>query len=249
MSTPTRRAGRAGLLVPVLLLAAGLTGCGVADEQVRPGVAARVDGSNIDAEEIDPTVTQTCAYLDQYGDTRFPRVTVRRLLIETLIRREASEKLLAELDTELPPTYPAALAEIQTRYADASVAQSDAMRAGDTASTYVSAAGQAIGSALLRKETGQEPGDANAVAVRGAQAVDEWLASHEVELNPTYGLRVEDGTFVDDDGLSVAASTRAAFAQGVAAIDLTGDQETLGDSLVQATDALPEDQVCGPAAG
>lgn len=248
MST-TRRARLAGMAVPLLLLGLALSGCGVADQQIRPGIAASVDGTDIASRDVDPTVDDTCAYLDAHGTNRFPRVTVRRLLVETLIRKQAAQKLLDELGASLPDTYAPALTEIKGRYTDASSTQAVAMRAGDTASTFVSAAGQAIGAALLRKETGAEPTDAQAVTDRGTKAIDDWLASHEVDLNPTYGLSLDHGTFVDDDGLSVPASTQAVLEQGAAAIDLTStDQQALGEAITKATDSLPEDQVCGPAA-
>ncbi|MDO9454707.1 hypothetical protein [Nocardioides sp.] len=237
----------AALAVPLLLVGGALTGCGVSDgPQVRPGVAAEVDGTTIELSDVDDTVAGTCAYLDDAdGALPFPRVTVRRLLVETLVRETAAERLLDELDAELPDTYAPAVASIDQNYADAPDDQAAAMRAGDTSSTYVALASDAIGNTLLREETGAEPGNPEEIRARGTQAIADWLADHDVDLNPTYGLRIDDGSFVADDGLSVPVSDGAVFNQGVAGFDISGQDEELQTKIQQASAQLSDDQVCG----
>jgi hypothetical protein len=240
---------RAALVTPLLLLGLALNGCGIADNDVRPGVAARVDGTTVSLDDVDDTVANTCAYLDDKGQARLPLITVRRLLLETMVRRVAAERLLDDYDTELPDTYTDSVGAIDAEYADLPAGQARAMREGSKAAEYVSQAGDAIGSVLLRKESGAEAGNSDEISARGVKAIDDWLADHDVSLNPTFGLRVDKGTFVADDGLSVPVSTEAALAQDVSAIDLrSADQAALGASIEKATKNLPEDEVCGPAA-
>jgi hypothetical protein len=240
---------RVALAVPLLLVGAALNGCGVTDEEIRPGIAADVDGTVIRQSDLDDTVSGTCDYLDQAeGVSRFPRATVRRQLLQTLVRQVAAEHLVDELDVDLPDEYAPAIASIDKTYADAPGDQATAMREGDKASTYVAVASDAVGAALLRKETGTEPQDANQIRARGTQEVAAWLGDHDVELNPTYGLRLDDGSFVADDGLSVPESSEAVFARGVSDIDLGDADQDVATLIADATAKLPEDQVCGPAA-
>jgi hypothetical protein len=242
---------RAALVVPLLLAGLGLNACGVAEQQIRPGVAAEVDGTEISTDDLDRNVDGTCDFLDAQPDaSAFPRVTVRRLLVETLVREEAARRLVEDLDVELPDEYDDAVAGIDQTYTEAPDDQAEAMRTGDKASTYVALAGRAIGDALLREETGTEPGNPELIAARGAEAIDDWIADNDVELNPTYGLGLDGGTFVADDGLSVPASSGAVFAQGVAGININDpDSAALGTALTDAVAELPATQVCGPSAG
>lgn len=240
---------RAALVAPLLLLGLGLNGCGISDNEVRPGVAAQVDGTDVTSTEVDDLVSGTCDYLDDTeGAAAYPRVTVRRLFLETLIRREAAEQLVDDLDAELPGEYDTAIAGLAQDYADVPDDVAATMREGDRARYYVAYATAAIGDALLREETGAEPADADAIGQRGNKAIADWIADHDVALNPTYGLRLQDGAFVADDGLSVAVSTQAQDARAIADIDLSGasgDQATLQASLDQANASLSDEQVCG----
>ena len=247
MSTTARRAA---IVVPLLLAGLGLSACGVAEQQIRPGVAAVVDGTDISADDVDRNVDGTCDFLDSQPDAlSFPRVTVRRLLVETLVREEAARRLVDDLDVELPEEYDDQIAGIDLAYAEAPDDQAEAMRTGDKASTYVALAGRAIGDALLREESGSEPGNPELIAARGAEAIEEWIADNDVELNPTYGLGLDGGTFVAVDGLSVPASSGAVFAQGVADIDINAQDAALGEAINDAAAELPATQVCGPTAG
>ena len=249
MSITPRRATVSTLLLAVGL-GVGLSGCGVADDQIRPGVAVRVAGEDIGVSEVDETVDGFCAfYDDSESATPVPRVLVRRLVIETFTRREAAERLVDELGVELSSDYGTALSQIEQSYAEVPADQAAAMSSGDTAAVYTALAGEAIGAELLTDETGAEPTDPEESRARGAQAITDWLADHQVEVNPTYGLQIEDGTFSAGDGLSVPASTEAVAAQDIAGIDIESvDQAALGEAIVAATSSLPDDEVCGPRA-
>ncbi|MFB9313570.1 hypothetical protein [Nocardioides plantarum] len=239
---------RAALVAPLLLVATAFSGCGVADEQVRPGVAARVDGTDFSVSEVDDLTSGTCDYLDTTDNTlAYPRFTVRRLSLETLVRQEAAKHLLDDLDATLPDDYTKAVASLTETYAAAPADVAKAMREGDQARYFVAYAAAAVGNVLLREETGTEPADADKISARGNQAITTWIADHDVDLNPTFGLRLEDGTFKADDGLSVPVSTQARDASAVTAIDLSGatDATALQAALAKANASLPADQVCG----
>lgn len=248
MSTARRRRLT---VIPVVLAGLALSACGVAQEQIRPGTAADVDGAGIDSSSVDETVDGACDYLDgQEGGGAIPRASLRRLVVQTLVREEAARQLVDELGADIASTYGEALGSIDLDYADAPDDQAEAMRTGDRSNTYVAFAADAIGNTLLREETGSEPGDPQAIRDRGNLAIQEWLASNDVDLNPSFGLRLEEGTFVADDGLSVPGSTDAVFAQGVSDIDLGGeDQEAVNQAIIESVAQLPPEQVCGtPAA-
>lgn len=251
MSTTPRRAA---ILAPLLLAGLALNGCGVSDDQIRPGVAASVDGSDVTVSDVDDLADGTCTYLDASPDaSTYPRVTIRRLFLETLVRREAAERLVADLGATLPADYASTVAGLAQDYTTESPSVARAMREGDEARYYVAYATAAIGNALLRKETGAEPGNAQQISDRGTQAIDQWLAERDVEVNPTYGLSLRDGAFVADDGLSVPVSSEATAADAVADIDLNSatadNQAELQAAIAKANASLPTDQVCGPQKG
>ena len=239
---------RAALVVPLLLVGTAFTGCGVADEDIRPGVAARVDGTDFSVAEVDDLTQGTCDYLDTTDNTvAYPRFTVRRLSLETLVRQEAAQHLLDDLDATLPDDYTTTVAGLSQSYTDAPDDVAQAMREGDQARYFVAYAAATVGNALLREETGEEPADADKISARGNQAITEWIADHDVDLNPAFGLRLDDGSFVADDGLSVPGSDAALAAGAVTDIDLSGasDPTALQAALAKANASLPADQVCG----
>jgi len=247
VSITPRRATVSTILLAVGL-GVGLGGCGVADDQIRPGVAVSVDGTDIDVSEVDDTVSGACAFYDDNPETGalVPRVVLRRLVVETFTRREAAEALVEELGLDIDGDVSRATAGVEQAFGDAPPDQVAAMTAGEVAASYTTAASDAIGDALLREETGSEPGNPELIRARGVQAITDWLADHEIAINPTYGLQVDDGVFSADDGLSVPASTQAVFAQEISGLDLLSqDQAALGEAIEEATATLPDDQICG----
>ena len=136
---------RAGLVVPLLLVGIALNGCGVSDAQVRPGLAAQVDGEQIELADIDEATTAVCSYLGtaELADfSPFPRGYQRQGLAQTRIQKVALERLLDERDLTLPDSYGDDVAQIEAQFADVG-ADRDILVETGTTNAYVTAAATA----------------------------------------------------------------------------------------------------------
>ncbi|MEO9325620.1 hypothetical protein ABFT23_19165 [Nocardioides sp. C4-1] len=243
MKHPVRRAA---LLTPVLVAGIALNGCGVADEQARPGLAAEVGGTAITTSDVDDETQGICDFLDaaEGQQAAFPKSAVRRLTFETAVRRVAAEKVLDELGLDLPSDVDTQASAVRQQLAEAGDADDAELFAdGEVARLYVAAAAGVIGAELLDDGTSA---DDEAAAARGVQALQEWLVDNDVDLNPAYGVALaDDGTFTADEGLSIPVSDAAVAAQAEAGLELLGGNQ---EEVAAAAEGLPADQVCGPTA-
>lgn len=249
---PADRRTRLVVAAPLAVAGLLLSGCGVASPEARPGVAAEVDGTIISTDTLDAGLSGACDYFDALAEapaadapapTAVPRVALRRTLMNFLVRRAAAEALVAENDIELPAELDDIFNEIDRTYADVPEDQAAGMTLGDRSGTYNVYVARALGSMALEEETGSAGEDPNAQVARGDEVIDGWLADHEVDLNPVYGLRLVEGRLVADDGLSVPASDEAVSAAGLAGLAL--DDPDAQQQLEQYAAGLPDDEVCG----
>jgi hypothetical protein len=231
---------RAGLVVPLLLAGIALNGCGVSDEQIRPGVAAQVDGEQIQLADVDESTTAVCDYLgsaDLAHFSPFPRSFQRQGLATTRIQQVALEHLVDERDLSLPASYGDDVAQIEAQFADAGDDRDVLVDAG-TVNAYVTAAATAVGDAEFQADGTPAP-SAEVAAQRGLAAASTWLNDHEVDLNPVLGISLTDeGLVPADDDLSVPASDRAR-----AGVFTAGD--ATDDKIAALVATLPRDQLCG----
>lgn len=240
MSRPSRRSGALVLSVAALVAATALSGCGVADEGISPGVAAEVGDTQITIGDLDEAVDGACSYFTETGTgTAIPRGDVRDQLLQLLVKRAAAEQMLEANDAELDPGYEAAVTDNETQLAEATAAQRDGVLTGSEADIYYQAAVLGAGADLLAAE-GVTEIDGAAALERGERALTEWIADHEIEVNPLFGVIITDGeiALASAADLSVAA----------------GDFAQLGEAEAQAPQqpvreeyaaSLPADQTCG----
>lgn len=239
------------LAAPALVAGLALSGCSVSDEEVLPGAAASVDGTTIPLSEIDETTRVTCQYYDDNpapdsAIPAYPLVTVRSQVVQTRLLEIAAKSLVDELDPRFRASYEDDVARIQEAYADLPDDEAQTLIDGDLASNYVVTAGLSLGDELLRAESGSEPTDDSLSFQRGLAAMQQWLTEHDVEINPVYGLRLDDtGTFVGDPGLSQPESDEATAAQDVVDLNLYTLDQAGVDELNAAAAGLPGDEVCG----
>ncbi|WP_148614324.1 hypothetical protein [Nocardioides rubriscoriae] len=232
---------RAGLVAPLLLVGLALNGCGVSDEQVRPGVAADVDGEQVSLSEVDESTTAVCDYLssaDLAEFSPFPRTYQRQGLATTRIQQIALEHLVDERKLTLPPSYGDDVASIEAQFADSGDDRDVLVETG-TANAYVTAAAIAVGNAEYAAD-GDPAASTDAALQRGLVAAAAWLNDREVDLNPVLGISLtKQGLVPTDDDLSVPASDRAKA--GIIAVD----DAAANDKINALVATLPRDQVCG----
>lgn len=238
MSIARRRT--AALAVPLLLAGLALNGCGVADTQVRPGLAAYVDGTEIKLGDVDKATTALCDYYGSGafdGARAFPRSLQRRDIAQSFILKAALEQIVADRDLALPDSYGVALAAIDKQIAGQP--HLDDLASAYRANAYVSAAAIAIGDDEFAAD-GTTAGSEAESQGRGSAVAGAWLAVHDVDINPVLALDLTDtGLAPVDDDLSVAQSDIAL----AAVLDLGAPDVT--DKVTALAATLPDDQVCG----
>ena len=248
----SRRAGLGLGLVGLLLSGTLLSGCGVSGSTLVPGAAASVDSTAISTSEVDSTVTDYCGYFAGKSQAPVARGTIKSTLLQVLVRREIARQMLDEAGLDIADTdYNATMSDFDTNQLpqldNPTAAQTAAVRLGVEAGTYADRAFTLIGRQLLEDEGQTAPVD-QVSAVRGQRALAEWLGSHDVELNPLYGLAVRDGDVaLDPDSQLAVASSDVAQLASIAPVDQPGsaDEQAQQEKRLIYIGNLPADQVCG----
>ena len=224
---------RARLAAAVVGVVAGglLTGCGIADEGVRPGVAAEVGDATISLDDVEDVAEKLCDLRAEDPATKGVPVSgaeVRTRALQTLVLRSIADGLADEHDIVPAPTF----AKLE---ADADAAGTVQAREVLGLSYFVNVM-QAVG-----HEEDPSAAEQDQLAA-GIAAAQEWTEREGVRTNPVFpDIAVGDVAveFARDSDLSVAVSDFAETALGDA--DRLAQQE--GDSAYAAT--LPESQRCG----
>jgi hypothetical protein len=226
-----RRHRLLALAVPALLL----TGCGVEATQFSPGVAARVDGTTFTTRHVDRVVNELCAVaVDQAGDQggSVPLSFLSRQVAATSVLSEAAHRLAAEYDVQPGTAYQQAVSDAEASVPDGA---SDELRQGivdvQAASAYYGDVLSEIGAQDLADQGNDAPTDQEKFEA-GTQALGDWLADHDVELNPTYGVDVGDLVSGDQTSTGTSFAVSQEAKQGQAAQADPGYTAALPDYLV-----------------
>jgi len=212
--TTTRRA-RLGSVA--LVVGAGLlTGCGVAGTDFHPGVAAEVGDQTLSTDRLDDLVTDYCTFVADNPSPEQPvraRYGYRSELVSILVRRAAVEQAAAQYDAEPGAAYATQVADLERTFATLPEGQQEALVTINEALLYGFEGQVAIGQAVLSADGETEPDPAVAEA-RGAEVVADWIDSHDIEINPEYGLQVDGAELTPtDQHLSYAAGDSAQAGQ------------------------------------
>lgn len=197
----TRVRGLAGLAAVSTVL---LTGCGAVPD-VSPGVAARVGDESVSVERVSDVSDDYCAAIQQLEPQVIPNTYLNQTVAGSLALRSAADQLLAANDVELDGSYDAAVEQAKQQFADLSGARLDAFIEVAGAQTYAAATAIAVG----RAELGGSPTDEEALAA-GQQELTSWIDDHDVEIDPRYGVNIDDGQVaLEDSSLSFGLSDTA----------------------------------------
>lgn len=209
-----------------------LSGCGVADEGIRPGVAAEIGDTSISLDEVDDAAEELCDVHQQDEATKAVAISgaeVRTRALQTLVLHVIADGLAAEYDITPSPTFDSL---------EEATADSGTYQAQETLGiSYLVSVMQAVG----KQEAGAGASEEDQLGA-GIAAAQEWTEREGVETNPVFpdieigDLAVE---FTRDDDLSVPVSR---FAK-----DALADSERLVEQQPDSEYAasLPESQRCG----
>ena len=220
-----RRPSLVTALAATALLAAG---CGLTDNAVQPGLAAKVDDEKLSLRVVDRAVQDYCTLRATHTDVpAAPTALVRAQFVTGWTQAVAVDHLAPEHGVTLPPTTidRAAVEEAWGSLGTIDDANYDSFEW----LTWIQQRLTAPVAELGRPATGDQ------AVQRGIELITGWLGDHHVELNPVFGDYDAKTAVFGGDPLSIPVSAEAKAAQNSA--ELTPDQVA----------KLPADQRCGPA--
>lgn len=226
-------------VVGVAVASLFLSGCG-ASVGIHPGAAAVVGDESVSLNKVDTTTTRFCqAYLPTIQQSSQSGPVALKLLRQfvalSLTQRLLGEQLAAAYDVEPTKQYDSEIAQIQSQFAKSKPELRAAVLDVNGGSPYLQTVQVAIGRKLDPTTDGDSNKQLKAALQRGRVATQDWLGSHDIHLDPVFGIAVDGGLFKPtSDQTSYALSTLAS--QGAV---------TSGTPASSYTDALPASQVCG----
>ncbi len=197
------------VVVASLLLAGGLSGCGVAGTGFQPGVAARVGDDTITVRQVDALTSDYCSSLHKQLASNSQVVPLHYLrggIVGQLALVSAARQLAAQDGVQPGADYQRKVAELRDAVARLPEDQGQAVVEVESSSAYLQSVVTAVGKKELQRQGTQAPSDAAALAA-GKKAFTDWLDQHDVQVDPQFGIRISQGQPVPTDGsLSYAVS-------------------------------------------
>jgi hypothetical protein len=239
---PGRSLRRAAIGTAVVGLA--LSGCGVAGDSLRPGLAAQVGETEISLDRVDESSSELCdmiTFLSREGSaTAVPGSVVRDNTLQYTVLRELGDQLSEEYDVAAGDIYRSSLERNQGQLSELGVSSDvldevvPMLSSGDYFLDIAQQIGQRELDLSAQEDTRQEG------IAEGLRIAREWEAEHGIEVNPRFSdlsigdleeiLKVEDGS------LSVPVSDFAK--QANEPVDPEAPDTSYADSL-------PDSQRCG----
>ena len=220
-----------------------LAGCGVADEGVRPGVAAEVGGTTIRVAEVEDAAEDRCEVLEQLAgedDQPVSGARIRDLALQGAVLREVASQLADDYDVEAGQLYDDALAEIRRQLEGLDEDLVDRSVTSLASTDYFIDILIQVGRDELGLTESDDPGGQQSFP-RGLEVAQAWQDEHPVATNPRYASPVigdaDEGVLTTRDDLSAAVSDYAKDALGAA-------EDPQGADPAYAA-SLPESQRCG----
>jgi len=191
--------------LPVLSLVL-VTGCGVAGTGFHPGIAAQVGDDTITTKHIDQVTDDYCTAVEtvtkgqpEAADQQAqPMRYLTREFANDLIIRSAAEQLAETYDVKPTSAVNSSLAKLEPELVKLDDEQHDAVVEVIEARAYAQDVLTTIGAIELAKDGNSSATDEDKYAA-GQDVLEKWIADHDVEVNPKYGLDVGSAAQVDTD--------------------------------------------------
>lgn len=189
---------------------AALSGCGVAGTEFHPGIAASVGDQRITTDRVDELVTDYCAaYVDTLEGASVPLSVLRSGIVGRLAQKAAVEQLAEEYDVRPGTTYRRSVSMLTTQGSQLDEEASDAMVEVDSTPAYVEDVLTQVGEKVLAEQGQGDPTLEEGLAA-GQEELKAWLEDHDAEVDPRYGIELQEGQPVArDTDLSVPVGETA----------------------------------------
>ncbi len=226
------------------VVAAGLlSGCGVAQDGVRPGVAAEVADTTISQADVEQATEDRCEVLGELAgedDQPVSGARVRDLALQGEVLREVGGQLAEEYDVESGQFYDNAQAEIRSQLEGLDEDLVDRVMVSLSSTDYFVDILIQVGRQELGISESDDP-DGQQGFAQGLEIAQQWQDEHPITTNPRYsGMEIGDsneGVLTTRDDISTAVSDFARDALGAA-------EDPLAEDPAYAA-SLPESQRCG----
>lgn len=229
VSLPRNTRNRLRTAALVGLSAALLAGCGSA----RPGVAIEVDGDQVASlSRVDQASLALCEALRpelEQSQQSWPNSQVRTLTAYLLVTQEVAERIGEEEGLKPSAEYGQAVAYFENQAKNIDEDLRDDFVQLNSIGVLEADYRTQLGTKAL-EEMGVEV-TPEAAAAAGSQIFAAWMADHDIEVDPRFGVVVADGAFTTRNG-----------SLGVAVSDLATTRSSTEDLSYAAS--MPEGQVC-----
>lgn len=239
-----------GAVAAVAIAGLALSGCGVADQGLRPGLAAQVGDATIDLETVDDDAAALCDMITflagEGASSGVPGSVVRDNSLQYAVLEELGDQLADDYDVEAGEVYRDSLERNESQLSELGVSRGvlddvvPTLSAGDYFLDIV----QQIG----WDELGMDPEDdtSNEGLAEGLKVARAWEDEHGLEVNPRFSdMSIGDLDEIvpaELDELSVPVSDFAKRA--IAGVNPT-DPNAQAEPDTTYLDSLPESQRCG----
>lgn len=189
----------------VVALSGLLSACGGAN----PGVAALVGDTSISTADVEQDSLDFCDAVAPgltANAQMVPMSYVRGAVISNLVLRAIADGIAQEYDVTAGTTYHNSVAQAEAQAATFPEESRDAYVRMQSSQAYLQdlvsqAANESLAAEGVTSPTAEE------TSARANELFMEWTESHDITIDPRYGLRVVDGQFASaDTGLSFAKS-------------------------------------------
>lgn len=231
-------------LATVAVLAA-LSGCGVAEAGINPGVAASVDDAEVSLDQVEDSYADTCEVLQGSADLLqggFTGAELRGIVVQQLVVSEVATLIAEENGLDADALRREAEKQARVSFGFGPDEEADASIPVFAASSFLSSVISEVVDPTLSKEELVEPGPAYQAYL------EEWQADHDVEVNPLF----DQVDFAQDasaalisevsTGVSEAATIRTQLDE-LRAAAAQGDPAAQGEITTRIQD-LPQSQAC-----
>ena len=214
MIKPRPLAGRPAPRVAALalLLAVGLSGCGVAGADFHPGVAAQVGDESITVSQVDSVASSYCSAITnqlQSNNQVLPMNYLRTGVASRLTLVAAAKQFAADKGVSAGAQYDQKVAQLHGAVTSLPQDQQDAVITIESSADYITGVEQAVGKQELKAQ-GTTKASAADEAAAGKKAFSAWLADQSISIDPQFGLKIEqDQTVPTDTSISYALSDTA----------------------------------------
>ncbi|WP_408898499.1 hypothetical protein ACJ5H2_05155 [Nocardioides sp. R1-1] len=216
-------------LASVALLASG---CGVSDNELRPGVAAEVEGRQLALSKVDRAVEDYCALRSANPQAPpAPTALIRAQFVVGWTQAVAVGELADEQGVTLPSETIDRTA-VEESWERLGTIDDDNYETFEWLTWIQRRLGDPVAELGQSEASGEDP---QAAIDAGVDHVTDWLADHDVAFNPVFGSYDAEAGVFGGDPLSVPVSSEAKGGDDLAA--LTPEQVA----------KLPAEQRCGPA--